>query len=217
MPINTVLFDLDGTLADTSTDMCNALNVILNKRRLKTVECKDLKYHISRGAVGIIKYASEVNGRSIDSSMIRSDFLEEYSKNCFVETKLVQGMSDLLDSLEKNGLRWGIVTNKHSKYVNKIVDGLDLSDRLSCLVTGNMVKEAKPAPDSLIQAMCILEEEPSNIVYVGDDERDIIAGKAAGVSTVVANFGFIQDSSVINTWNADNIIIEPLELTSIIN
>ena len=80
-----------------------------------------------------------------------------------------------------------------------------------------MVKEAKPAPDSLIQAMCILEEEPSNIVYVGDDERDIIAGKAAGVSTVVANFGFIQDSSVINTWNADNIIIEPLELTSIIN
>ena len=82
MPINTVLFDLDGTLADTSTDMCNALNVILNKRGLKTVECKDLKYHISRGAVGIIKYASEVNGRSIDSSMIRSDFLEEYSKNC---------------------------------------------------------------------------------------------------------------------------------------
>ena len=153
----------------------------------------------------------------LDSSMIRSDFLEEYSKNCFVETKLVQGMSDLLDSLEKNGLRWGIVTNKHSKYVNKIVDGLGLSDRLSCLVTGNMVKEAKPAPDSLIQAMCILEEEPSNIVYVGDDERDIIAGKAAGVSTVVANFGFIQDSSVINTWNADNIIIEPLELTSIIN
>jgi len=212
MPINTVLFDLDGTLADTSTDMCNALNVILNKRGLKTVECKDLKYHISRGAVGIIKYASEVNGRSIDSSMIRSDFLEEYSKNCCVETKLVQGMSDLLDSLEKNGLRWGIVTNKHSKYVNKIVDGLDLSDRLSCLVTGNMVKEAKPAPDSLIQAMCILEEEPSNIVYVGDDERDIIAGRNAGMITIAADFGFINEDTNIRLWKADFIINDPLQL-----
>ena len=212
-----VLFDLDGTLADTSVDMCNALNIILKKRGLKTVECEDLKYHISRGAVGIIKYASEVNGRSIDSSMIRSDFLEEYSRNCFVETRLVHGMSDLLILLEKNGFRWGIVTNKHSKYVNKIVNGLNIGDRLSCLVTGNMVNEPKPAPDSLIHAMCLLKEEPKNIIYVGDDERDIIAGKAAGVHTIAADFGFIKDSSIINTWNADNIITQPTELETIIN
>ena len=212
-----VLFDLDGTLADTSVDMCNALNVILKKRDLKIVECKDLKYHISRGAVGIIKYASEINGRSIDSSMIRSDFLEEYSKNCFVETRLVQGMSDLLKSLERKGYRWGIVTNKHSKYVDKIVKGLNITERLSCLVTGNMVNEPKPAPDSLIHAMCLLEEEPKNIIYVGDDERDIIAGKAAGVQTVAADFGFILDRSEVNSWNADNIILQPAELESIID
>ncbi len=212
-----ILFDLDGTLADTSVDMCNALNIILKKRGLKAVDCQDLKYHISRGAVGIIKYASEVNGRSIDSSMIRSDFLEEYSKNCFVETKLVEGMSDLLELLDRNGVRWGIVTNKHSKYVNKIVDGLNITNRLSCLVTGNMVSEPKPAPDSLIHAMCLLEEQPKNIIYVGDDERDIIAGKTAGVHTVAADFGFIRDSSEINTWNADIIIKQPIELKTIIN
>ena len=217
MAIKSVLFDLDGTLADTSLDMCNALNTILEKRGLKTVECKDLKYHISRGAVGIIKYASEVNGRSIDSSMIRSDFLEEYTKNCFVETKLTQGMTDLLDYLEKNGFRWGIVTNKHSKYVNKIVNGLNINKRISCLVTGNMVSEPKPAPDSLIHAMCLLEEEPNSIIYVGDDERDIIAGKAAGMRTAAADFGFILDSAEINTWNADNIIMQPKELIEIIN
>ena len=217
MAIKSVLFDLDGTLADTSLDMCNALNIILEKRGLKTVECKDLKYHISRGAVGIIKYASEVNGRSVDSSMIRSDFLEEYTKNCFDKTKLTQGMTDLLDYLEKNGFRWGIVTNKHSKYVNKIVNGLNINKRISCLVTGNMVKEPKPAPDSLIHAMCLLEEEPNSIIYVGDDERDIIAGKAAGVRTVAADFGFILDSTEINTWNADNIIMQPKELIEIIN
>ncbi len=212
-----VLFDLDGTLADTSVDMCNALNIILKKRGLKTVECEDLKYHISRGAVGIIKYASEVNGRSIDSSMIRSDFLEEYSKNCFVETRFVEGMNDLLILLEKKGFRWGIVTNKHSKYVNKIVSGLNISDRLSCLVTSNMVNEPKPAPDSLLHAMCLLNEEPKNVVYVGDDERDIIAGKAAGVHTIAADFGFIEDSSIINTWNADDIITKPTEIETIIN
>ena len=164
MTKKSILFDLDGTLADTSKDMCNALNIILKKRGLKVVDCKDLRYHISRGAVGIIKYASEVNGRSIDSSMMRSDFLEEYSKNCFVETKLVQGMTDLLNSLDKNGFKWGIVTNKHSKYVDKIVNGLNINNRLSCLVTGNMVNEPKPAPDSLIHAMCILEENPKNII-----------------------------------------------------
>jgi len=84
-------------------------------------------------------------------------------------------------------------------------------------VTGNMVNEPKPAPDSLLHAMCLLNEEPKNVVYVGDDERDIIAGKAAGVHTIAADFGFIEDSSIINTWNADDIITKPTEIETIIN
>jgi len=214
--MKSVLFDLDGTLADTSVDMCNALNTILKNRGLKTVDCQNLKYHISRGAIGIIKYASEINGRSIDSSMMRSEFLEEYSKNCFIETRLVEGMDELLKSLEDKGCKWGIVTNKHFKYVNKIVRGLKISERMSCLVTGNMVNDPKPAPDSLIHAMCLLDEVPKNVIYVGDDERDILAGKAAGVETVAADFGFIENTSEINGWNADNIIMKPSELKAMI-
>ena len=216
MKIKTVLFDLDGTLADTSLDMCNSLNVVLSERNLQQVDCKNLKYHISRGAVGIIEYASEVNGRSIDSSLMRSDFLNHYSTNCFERTSLTKGMEQLLIDLDNLAIKWGVVTNKHSKYVNKIISGLGLDTRASCVVTGNMVDEPKPSPESLIKAMCLLDEKPGNIIYLGDDERDIIAGKSAGVFTAAADFGFIKDSSVIETWNADYIFKEPLDVMEII-
>ena len=216
MTINSILFDLDGTLADTSVDMCNALNEVLNARNFLPVECNELKKHISKGAVGIIKYASSVNGRSIDSSSIRSEFLEEYSKNCFKETRLVNGMSDLLNNIEDRNLKWGIVTNKHSKYVDQILDGLKLTDRTSCVVTGNMVSEPKPAPESIIKAMYDIKVSPSQVIYVGDDERDIIAGKSAGTLTAVADFGFILDNDIVNTWNADYHLREPLDLMKLI-
>ena len=99
--INCVLFDLDGTLADTSKDMCNALNIILSRNRFKSVDCLELKTHISRGAVGVIEYASQVNGRSIDSSLLRAEFLQEYSDKCFVHTKMIDDMEKLIDHLNQ--------------------------------------------------------------------------------------------------------------------
>ncbi len=216
MDIESILFDLDGTLADTSEDMCNALNVVLSNRKLKTVDNLDLKKHISKGAIGIIKYASNINGRSIDSSSIRSDFLEEYSNNCFKNTRLVDGMSDLLTELESRDIKWGIVTNKHSKYVDKILDGLKLTSRASCVVTGNMVSEPKPEPESIIKAMYDIKCTPTKIVYVGDDERDIIAGKSAGTFTAVADFGFILDDTLISSWNADFHLKNPMDLLKFI-
>ena len=212
LDIKSVLFDLDGTLADTSLDMCNSLNRVLETRNLKQVNCSELKKYISRGAIGIIEYASIVNDREIDSSLLRAEFLEDYKNNCFIETKLNINMQDLLNFLVKRNIKIGIVTNKHSRYVDKIIEGLDISKILSCVVTGDMVLHAKPACDGLLMASELINCSIKNTVYVGDDERDIIAGRNAGMMTVAANFGFIHDDVNINSWEADLIIDDPMEL-----
>ena len=210
--IKAVLFDLDGTLADTSPDMCASLNRVLAAYKLKTVDCINLKMHISRGAIGVIEYASIVNGRDIDSSLLRSEFLEDYKNNTFVKTKLNNNMDKLLDYLLKKNILIGIVTNKHSRYVKKIVDGLNLTEDLSCVITGDMVLNAKPAIDGLVKAAEEISCNFDEIIYVGDDERDIIAGRDAGMNTIAADFGFIRPEINIMSWNADLIINDALDL-----
>ena len=216
MKTECILFDLDGTFADTSTDMCNALNKVLTKHRFKNVNCSELKTHISKGAIGIIDYASEINKRSIDSSLLRSEFLQEYSENTFIHTKIIDGMEKLLEYIEKNNIKWGIVTNKHSKYVKKILEGFGLSDRVKCLVTGDMLQETKPDPEGLLLAANILNVSLNETIYVGDDERDIIAGKNAGMKTVAADFGFVNKDNDIFSWNADKVIKNPIMLKDFI-
>ena len=214
--ISCVLFDLDGTLADTSIDMCNALNVVLSRNRFKPVDCLELKTHISRGAVGVIEYASHVNGRSIDSSLLRAEFLQEYSDKCFVHTKMIDDMKKLIDHMNNIQISWGIVTNKHSKYVNKILKGLSIDDKVACLITGDMVSEPKPSPEGLLEASKIAGINPSECIYVGDDERDILAGRNAGMYTVAADFGFIHKEDSADSWHADKIIKKPSELINLI-
>ena len=214
--INCVLFDLDGTLADTSKDMCNALNIVLSRNRFKPVDCLELKTHISRGAVGVIEYASQVNRRSIDSSLLRAEFLQEYSDKCFVHTKMIDDMEKLIDHMDNIQISWGIVTNKHSKYVNKILKGLSIDDKVACLITGDMVSEPKPNPEGLLEASKITGINPSECIYVGDDERDILAGRSAGMYTVAADFGFIHKEDSADSWHADKVIKKPSELINLI-
>ena len=210
--IKAVLFDLDGTLADTSPDMCASLNRVLANRKLKTVDCINLKKHISRGALGVIEYASSVNDRDIDSSLLRSEFLEDYKNHSFIKTRLNKNMSKLIDYLLEKNILVGIVTNKHSRYVNKITEGLGLNEKLSCTITGDMVLNAKPAIDGLIKAAEEIECNVDEIIYLGDDERDIIAGRNAGMNTIAADFGFISSDINIKSWNADLIINDALDL-----
>ena len=210
--VKAVLFDLDGTLADTSPDMCASLNRVLAAHKLKTVDCINLKKHISRGALGVIEYASSVNERDIDSSLLRSEFLEDYKSHSFIKTKLNKNMDKLLDYLLGKNILVGIVTNKHSRYVNKITEGLCLNEKLSCTITGDMVLNAKPAIDGLIKAAEEIECNVDEIIYVGDDERDIIAGRNAGMNTIAADFGFISPDINIESWNADLIINDALHI-----
>ena len=214
--INFILFDLDGTLADTSKDMCNALNTVLSRNKFKTVDCLELKTHISRGAKGVIEYASHINGRSIDSSLLRAEFLQEYSDKCFIHTTMIDDMTKLIDHMENNQIPWGIVTNKHSKYVNQILKGLSIDNKVTCLITGDMVSEPKPNPEGLLEASKLAGIEPAECIYIGDDERDIIAGRSAGMYTVAADFGFIHKDGAADSWHADKVITKPSELINLI-
>lgn len=216
MKMDSVLFDLDGTFADTSVDMCNALNIVLRKNNFKIVDCAGLKTHISKGAIGIIEYASQINGRPIDSSLLRAQFLQEYSENTFVYTKTIDGIDQVLEYFKKNNIKWGIVTNKHSKYAKKILFGLNLTKKCECLITGDMLEDAKPSPEGLLLAAKNMSIDVKNSVYIGDDSRDILAGKKAGMYTIAANFGFVNNEEDINTWGADKIICDPKELKKLI-
>lgn len=214
--IKAVLFDLDGTLADTSPDMCASLNRVLVSHKLKTVDCINLKKHISRGALGVIEYASHINGRDIDSSLLRSEFLDDYKHQPFLKTKLNKEMDQLLNYLIKKNIKIGIVTNKHSRFVKKIIEGLGLTKKLNCIITGDMVLNAKPAIDGLIKAADEIQCNADEIIYMGDDERDIIAGRDAGMTTVAADFGFISADINVRSWNSDLIIYNALELKNYI-
>ncbi len=210
--IKSILFDLDGTLADTSPDMCASLNRVLKDHNFKTVDCYELKKHISRGALGVIEYASKINKRNIDSSLLRAEFLDDYKNNVFINTKLNDNMDKLIDYLLEKNIMIGIVTNKHSRYVANIIKGLGLDSKLDCVISGDMVLNAKPAPDGLIKASISLNCKTEEIIYMGDDERDIIAGRDAGMQTIAADFGFIGDDINIASWQSDLIIQDPLEL-----
>ena len=207
-----ILFDLDGTFADTSLDLCYALNTLLKKNNKPLVDESAIKYHISRGAEGLINYGfgNDLSGK--EKIELKKEFLDLYDEKTTQNVALIKGMADLIDQIESNKILWGIVTNKHAKFAIKILEELNYHDRSSCLVTGDMVDNTKPAPDSLILACFKLNKDPENSIYVGDDRRDIIAGQRANMKTAIADFGFINTNDNINDWNADIILSKPSEL-----
>lgn len=207
-----VLFDLDGTFADTSLDLCYVLNTLLKKNNKPLVDESEIKYHISRGAEGLINYGfgNDLSGK--DKIELKKEFLDLYDENTTQHVTLIKGIANLIDQIESKKILWGIVTNKHSKFAIKVMEELNYHDRASCLVTGDMVDNAKPAPDSLILACYKLNIKPENSIYVGDDRRDIIAGQRAKMKTAIADFGFINTNDNINDWNADIILSKPGEL-----
>jgi phosphoglycolate phosphatase len=129
---------------------------------------------------------------------------------------MIDDMEKLIDHMINIQISWGIVTNKHSKYVNKILKGLSIDDKVACLITGDMVSEPKPNPEGLLEASKIAGINPSECIYVGDDERDILAGRSAGMYTVAADFGFIHKEDSADSWHADKVIKKPSELINLI-
>ena len=214
--IDAMLFDFDGTIADTSQDMVSCLNILLDNHNLKGVELSHAKNYISKGAAGLIDFSCP--GIKIDKrNEFIHEYLEIYKKNIFVNTALFDGVPEVIDLLIKKKYKWGIVTNKPSYLVIPIIEMLNFIHPPNCIVAGDTLSVKKPNPEPLLYASKKISCEPIFCAYIGDDIRDITAAKAANMFSIAAAYGFIDDISKIKEWGSDYIIKSPLDLEKLIN
>ena len=207
--IRAVLFDLDGTLADTAPDMMRTVNAMRAARRLEPVALETVRPHVSRGARGMIGAAFGVNPEDAGFAGMREEFLALYADNLCVETRLFPEMDELLVLLEQRGLAWGVVTNKFERLARGVMDGLGLSSRTAVIVGGDTCERAKPFPDPLLHAAAVMALAPRTVLYVGDDERDVQAARAAGMPVLAAGYGYLGDGPEPARWGADGVVDSP--------
>ena len=210
--IEGVLFDLDGTLADTAPDMARTVNEMRVRRGLEPVAGELVRPHVSKGARGMLLAAFQVTNEHPQFVAMRDEFLDIYSGNLCVDTCLFPGMDQVLDRLEARNIPWGVVTNKFERLARPLIEALGLGRRAAVVVGGDTCARAKPHPDPLLFAARTMSVAPASTLYVGDDERDVQAARAAGMPVVIAGYGYLGDGPPPATWGADGILGSPLEL-----
>ncbi|HPR07090.1 MAG TPA: phosphoglycolate phosphatase [Denitromonas sp.] len=204
-----VLFDLDGTFADTAPDLGGALNILLAEDGLPALPLEMLRPHTSSGTRGMLRIGYGVTPDAARFPELSARFLTHYANALCVGSRLFPGIETLICALEAAGTPWGIVTNKPRRFTEPLVNALPLGSRAACVVSGDTTPNPKPAPDSLLFACHALNVSPARTLYVGDDLRDITAGKAAGMPTAAANWGYLGVDHPIETWGADWIVDTP--------
>ena len=207
--IDAVLFDLDGTLADTAPDLGAALNRVRRDRGLAPVPLAKLRPFSSQGARGLIGAGMEVAPGDAAYVGLRDAFLAHYAAALCVDSMLFAEVAAVLDALDARALPWGIVTNKATRYTEPLLVSLRRAPRARTVICGDTTPHAKPHPAPLIEAASRLGVDPARCVYVGDARRDIDAGKAAGMRTLVARWGYLEPDDVPDDWPADGLLDAP--------
>ncbi len=210
--IAAVLFDLDGTLADTAPDLGMALNRLLSEEGQPPQDYSNIRPIASHGARGLIRLGFGISPQHPDFLRLRTRFLELYEQCCCEETRLFEGVDTLLQVISERGLVWGIITNKPARFTDLVVAALPLFPPPAVVVSGDTVGVAKPDPRPMYHATELLGIAPHDCLYVGDAERDIEAGRGVGMTTVLADYGYIATSDHPHEWGADIRIAHPLEL-----
>lgn len=210
-----VLFDLDGTLADTAPDLGGALNALLVESGRVPMPLDVLRPHVSAGARGMIGIGLGIAPADPAYPLLQQRFLALYQERLCVGTTLFPGVAEHLDDLEGRGIRWGIVTNKAQRFALPLLEGLGLRHRCACIVSGDSAPRAKPHPHPLSLAAAVLGVGHESCWYVGDDERDVLSGLAAGMGTVVAAWGYLGGDRPAETWGAHGIAAAPAEILGI--
>ncbi|WP_020200972.1 MULTISPECIES: phosphoglycolate phosphatase [Cupriavidus] len=211
-----VFFDLDGTLADTAPDLAAAANRLVVEHGHPPVAYEKLRPVASHGARGLIGAAFGKSPADPEFPALRDTFLDYYEADIAVHTHLFDGMGEVLDALEAAGIRWGIVTNKVTRFTAPLVAAIGLAPRASAVVSGDTTAHAKPHPAPLLHAAEVSGVAPARCVYVGDDLRDIQAGKAAGMATITAAYGYCGDGEPPEEWGADYLVRHPSELIALL-
>ncbi len=211
-----VLFDLDGTLADSAPDLGGAANTMRIRRGLDPLPLEQLRPFASQGARGLVGAAFEVFPGHASYEQLRLEFLDTYQRDLCVHTGLFDGIVPLLDGLEARGITWGIVTNKAARFTSPLVERLGLATRARAVVSGDTTPHSKPHPAPLLHAAAIIGIDPRTCIYVGDDLRDIEAGRAANMGTIAAAWGYCAKSDP-GSWSADITITHPGEMLALID
>ena len=211
-----VFFDLDGTLADTADDLAAPVNAMRVESGLPPLPVEALRPYASMGARGLIGAGLGVTPEDAAFAALRDDFLRRYERDICVRTALFAGMAEVIGRLEGNGIVWGVVSNKVERYVRPILASLGLLTRSAAAIGGDTTAHAKPHPEPLLHAARLTGVAAERSVYVGDDRRDIEAGRAAGMITVAAAYGFCGDASPPAHWGADFLIDHPAQLLTLL-
>ena len=206
--IRTVLFDLDGTLADTAPDLAHALNTLLIEEGKPALSYETIRPEVSHGATALVKLGFGVaTGTEFDR--LRERFLALYTENLCRHTRLFEGIPSLLQALQKQDINWGVVTNKPAFLTDPLMAQLRPEPAPACVVSGDTVPNRKPHPEPMLLACNRAGSRPEQCLYVGDAERDIQAGRHAGMKTLVALFGYINGHETPDRWGADGMIRAP--------
>ena len=215
--VTAVLFDLDGTLIDSAPDLGGAANQMRTDRNMPPLPLSDYRCLVGSGARGMISVAFGLTPESPDFEALKAEFFANYQTRLTHSSTAFSGVSELIQGIEQAGIRWGVVTNKSERFTLPLTQAMPLFSRASSIVSGDTTPHAKPHPAPLLLAASQLGVLPENCVYVGDDERDIMAGKAAGMRTVTAAYGYLGAGADCRTWNADAMIDSPLDLALLLN
>jgi phosphoglycolate phosphatase len=208
----TILFDLDGTLLDTAPDLADALNTVLVENQHSPLPLDDIRPVVSHGGMALVELGFSLERTDPAFEPLRQRLLEVYRENVSRRTQPFPGITELLDSIEQRGLNWGIVTNKPGWLTDPLLKDLDLFNRAACVVSGDTLDERKPHPAPMLHASKLANSRPEQCVYIGDAQRDIEAGNNAGMQTLVALFGYLQEEDEPDTWNASSMIEQPQDL-----
>ncbi len=210
--IRTILFDLDGTLADTAPDLGFALNTLLQEEGREPVAHELIRAEASHGSAALLKLGFGLNPADGEFERLRVRFLALYADNLCRLTTLFPGIPELLEELKKRNINWGIVTNKPAHLTECLVTALGLTGLAACVVSGDSTKNMKPHPEPVLYACKQAGSRAQQCLFVGDAERDIKAGKSAGMKTLVALFGYLRAEDNPGEWGADGAVRAPLEI-----
>ena len=209
-----LLFDLDGTLIDSAPDLAGAANDLRGRDGLAPLPYDALRPMVGSGARGMIGVAFGVAPGDARFDALRVAFLDRYTERLLQQTRVFDAVAEVLDRLDAAGQRWGIVTNKAMRFTQPIVQGLGLQARAVVVIAGDTTPHAKPHPEPLFEAARRAGVPPALCAYVGDDARDVEAGRAAGMTTLVAAWGYLGQGRAVADWGADHVLAQPHHLLS---
>jgi N-acetyl-D-muramate 6-phosphate phosphatase len=215
--IEAVLFDLDGTLIDSAPDLGAAADRMRVKRGMPSLPLDMYRPMAGAGARGMLRVGFDMTSDHADFEVMREEFFQEYERDLTANTVVFDQVTDMLQALEAAGLKWGVVTNKSERFTLPIAQQMPLFAKAAAVVSGDTTPHAKPHPAPLLEAAKRVGVAPQRCVYVGDDERDIVAGLAAGMHTVAALYGYLGANANTASWGAHAHIEQPTQLLGLLN